>query len=71
MTQLISPEDPQYFTKTSDRSYDRHHYEIVSKTGESVVVEDYMLAQATWFQKSSFLSHINVLDIQKRGKGFA
>ena len=61
----------EWFAVTSSEPYDRHHYEIVSKTGESVVVEDYMLAQATWFQKSAFLSHINVLDIQKGGKGFA
>ena len=71
MTQLIDPSDPRYFTKTSDKPYDRHHYEIVSKTGEKIVVDDYMIAQATWFQKNAILSHINVLDIQKRGKGFA
>lgn len=69
MTQLISPDDPQYFEQSSYDSYDRHSYKIVSKTNESVVVEDWETAQLTWFQKSAFLSHIEVLD-KRESKGF-
>ena len=69
MTQLISPDDPAYFTLSSNDSYDRHDYKIISKTGESVVVDNWETAQLTWFQKSVFLSHIEVLD-KREVKGF-
>jgi hypothetical protein len=63
---------PLFFTQTSNDSYDRHEYRIVSKAGESVVVNDYMVAQATWFEKNAFLSHIVILDKKKKKqkKGF-
>jgi hypothetical protein len=63
---------PLFFTQSSNDPYDRHDYKIVSKAGESVVVDDYMVAQATWFQKNAFLSHIVILDkkTKKQKKGF-
>ena len=67
---LIAPEDPQYFNQTSDKLYDRHHYKVVSTTGESVNVESWIEAQEIWWNKKSFLSHIEVLDKKQRGKGF-
>jgi len=67
--ELIKPSDSQYFEQSSYDSYDRHNYKIVSKTNESVVVEDWETAQLTWFQKSAFLSHIEVLD-KRESKGF-
>lgn len=71
MTQLIEPTDPRYFNQTSDEPYDRHHYKIVMRNGECVVVDSYDVAQSIWFQKpSQFLSHIEVLDIKQQGKGF-
>ena len=66
---LIESNDPQYFEVSSEGSYDRHNYKIVSKTGESVVVDNWETAQLTWFQKNGFLSHIEVLD-KKEAKGF-
>ena len=69
MTQLISSDNHQYFEQSSYESYDRHNYKIVSKTGESVVVDNWETAQLTWFQKNGFLSHIEVLD-KKEVKGF-
>ena len=68
--ELIKRDDPQYFEVSSDGSYDRHQYKIVSKTGESVVVDNWETAQLTWFQKGSFLSHIGVLDKKEESKGF-
>jgi|DEB0MinimDraft_10_1074344.scaffolds.fasta_scaffold418693_1 hypothetical protein len=56
------------FKQTSDKLYDRHEYKIVSKTGESSVVDNWESAQLIWFQKGSLLSHIEVLD--KKTKGF-
>ena len=69
MTQLIQPGDPAYFTLSSNDLYDRHDYKIISKTGESIVVDNWEDVQMTWFQKSVFLSHIEVLD-KKESKGF-
>jgi hypothetical protein len=69
MTQLISPDDPQYFEVSSDGFYDRHQYKIVSKSGDAVVVDDWESARLVWFSKSPFLSHVEVLD-KKEVKGF-
>jgi len=70
--QLIKPSDSQYFEQSSYEPYDRHSYKIVSKTGESVVVDNWETAQLTWFQSGAFLSHIEVLDkkVEKKTKGF-
>ena len=69
MTALIEPSDSQYFTETSGELYDRHTYKIVSKTGETINVDNWMQAREIWWNRKSFLSHIEVLDV-KRSKGF-
>ena len=69
MTQLISPDDPQYFELSSDGSYDRHQYKIVSKGGDAIVVDDWESARSVWFSRAPFLSHVEVLD-RKKVKGF-
>jgi hypothetical protein len=63
--ELIKPSDPQYFSKSSEEPYVRHNYKIVSKTGDSSIVDNWEDAHRLWFQKSSFLSHIEVLDKKK------
>jgi hypothetical protein len=68
--ELIKPEDPQYFTQTSDELYDRHHYKIISTTGESVDVKDWEQVREIWWNKRSFLSHVEILDKKQRAKGF-
>tara|TARA_R100000479_G_scaffold126221_1_gene65613 strand:+ start:89 stop:343 length:255 start_codon:yes stop_codon:yes gene_type:complete len=68
--ELIKPDDPQYFEQSSYDDYDRHHYRVVSKNGESIVVDDYMMAREIWWNKKMFLSHIEVLDKKKKSKGF-
>ena len=60
--ELIRPDDPQYFEQSSYEDYDRHHYKVVGKNGESIVVEDYMSAQEIWWNRKVFLSHIEVLE---------
>tara|TARA_A100001035_G_C27778004_1_gene500121 strand:+ start:255 stop:476 length:222 start_codon:yes stop_codon:yes gene_type:complete len=63
MSQLIKPDDPQYFQQTSDKPYDRHNYKVVLSNGKSVVVDAWDIAQSIWFQNpAQFLSHIEVLD---------
>ena len=68
--EVIKPEDPQYFTHTSDGLYDRHHYRVVSKTGQHVDVENYEEAKEIWWNQKHILSHVEVIDINtKRGFG--
>ena len=69
MTALIKPSDPLYFTETSSELYDRHTYKIVSKTGEIIIVDNWMQAREIWWNKKQFLSHVEVLDV-KKSKGF-
>ena len=68
--ELIQPEDPQYFTETSDGDYGRHHYKITKTNGDSLTVKSWEEAQSIWWNTApSFLSHIDVLD-KKEVKGF-
>ena len=60
--ELIKPEDPQYFTHTSDDLYDRHHYKIVSNSGETITVDNWEDARVVWWNKKTFLSHVEVVD---------
>lgn len=69
MTALIKPSDPQYFTESSDKLYDRHTYKIVTKSGETINVDNWLQAREIWWNRKSFLSHIEVLDV-KKSKGF-
>jgi len=69
MTALIEPSDPQYFTESSDKLYDRHTYKIVTKSGETINVDNWLQAREIWWNRKSFLSHIEVLDV-KKSKGF-
>jgi|TARA_B100001142_G_scaffold330267_1_gene397464 hypothetical protein len=63
---------PKFFQQTSDKPYDRHSYKVISQSGEFMVFDSYMDAQATWFQTNAFLSHIVILDKAKlkKKKGF-
>ncbi len=65
MTQLIQPSDPQYFTQTSDGSYDRHTYTVVFKNKKTLTFDDYEQMRAYWFgwSKTKHLSHVIVNDL--------
>ena len=73
MTELISKDDPRYFSQTSDGSYDRHHYRIVCQN-KSFVVESWDEVQEWWWNHCNmfgFDARIEVLDIPKeKPKGF-
>ena len=66
------------FTQTSDKSYDRHHYEMVLVNGDTHVFESYQEAQAFWFQTTGIglPKVVKVLDKPKpkkkqtKAKGF-
>ena len=74
-TKLIQPNDPRYFTQTSDGSYDRHFYRIVLTNGD-LTVDDYEQMRSFWFNyDSKLLSHVEVIDavqydVKESVKGF-
>ena len=70
MTKLISKDDPRYFSRTSDLSYDRHNYKIVCKD-KSCVVESWDEVQEYWWNNMHIQTPtIEVLDKPKSNKGF-
>ena len=74
MTNLIEKNDPRYFSQTSDKLYDRHHYKIVCPT-KTFVVESWDEVQEYWWNNchSSLFDGtvIHVLDKPKpKAKGF-
>ena len=74
MTKLIKKNDPLYFSETSNKPYDRHHYRIVCTT-KSFVVESWEEAQEYWWNncRSPFFEGtiIKVIDKSKeKSKGF-
>jgi|TARA_B100001094_G_scaffold332476_1_gene404705 hypothetical protein len=74
MTQLIDPTDPRYFSETSDKSYDRHVYKLTIPGYKSVIIEDYEMLRALWFEQCRNYKGctIDVLDVKpKRNKGFS
>ena len=76
MTKLIEKDDPRYFSDTSNKSYDRHHYKIVCPN-KSFVVESWVEVQEYWWNNchSPFFEGtvIEVIDKpkpKKQSKGF-
>ena len=59
---LIPPSDPRYFTETCPKSYDRHNYKLHLKSGKSIVVTDYEVLRAMWFQYNAYAESVEVLD---------
>jgi len=70
MTKLIGKDDPRYFSRTSDLSYDEHNYKIVCKD-KSFVVESWDEVQEYWWNNMHIQTPtIEVLDKPKSNKGF-
>jgi len=70
MTKVISPDSPQYFTETSNESYDRHNYKVIRADGKSVIVDSWELSREIWWNTPCHtLSHIEILD-KEEPKGF-
>ncbi len=64
-------QEVKIFKQTSDYPYIRHQYKLVYDDGREVVFDNYEEAQVTWFQHAGkFLSHIEVLDIKEKSRGF-
>ena len=75
MTKLIEKNDPRYFSQTSNKQYDRHHYKIVYKD-RSIVVESWDEVQEWWWNNCHqplFDALVQVIDkpkTKKKSKGF-
>ena len=71
MTNLIDKNDSLWFAQTSNKPYDRHHYKVISKSGETNVLTSYDEVIESWWNKRHFIDRIEVIDKpKKRGKGF-
>ena len=67
--ELIPQNDSQYFTDTSDVSYDRHQYEFVYSNGQSKIFDSWEETRNEWFNNPpQFKSHIKVLDRKQNKK---
>ena len=77
MTKLIEKNDPRYFTETSNISYDRHRYKIVSKHYCTMIVESWEEVKEWWWNNChlpTFDAVVEVLDkpkTKKKSKGFS
>jgi len=72
MTNLIEKTDSRYFSQTSDKPYDRHHYRIVCQN-KSFVVESWDEVQEYWWNRNNLFvpAVIEVIDKPKpKSKGF-
>ena len=70
-----SSQTNNWFTQTSHKPYDRHHYQLHTKDKQTITFEDYEQLRAVWFQSNhlNMLSHVEVVDIKQKkdkGKGF-
>ena len=74
MTKLITKNDPRYFSVTSDKDYDRHHYKIVSSSKTTFIVESWQEVQEWWWNNCNSLNFDAVVHIinkpRKKSKGF-
>lgn len=75
MTEVIGKNDSRYFSQTSNKTYDRHHYKIVHKD-LSIVVESWDEVTEWWWNNCrlpTFNAVVHVIDkpkTKKKSKGF-
>ena len=70
---MITPESNGYFTKTSDKQYDRNKYKINCKDGSSLITYDYNDVIENYWHKHQLIENVEVIDIKPKrsgGKGF-
>ena len=68
MTNLIERSDSQFFEQTSDGSYDRHYYKVVTTTNEYIFDDYEQVRQMWWNYDSSMLKYVEVIDKPKKPK---
>lgn len=58
---------PEYFTQSSELSYDRHKYKLFLTNGKVETYDWYDELLARWFQTpKQFLSHVEVVNRKKK-----
>tara|TARA_R110000868_G_scaffold173904_1_gene410332 strand:+ start:1809 stop:2006 length:198 start_codon:yes stop_codon:yes gene_type:complete len=63
--------DLKIFQQTSDKSYDRHTYEIFLKSGQKVKFKWYDDAREYWFTHNQIPNYLDFIVVKdKKGKGF-
>ena len=64
---LIDRNDPQYFTHTSFKPYDRHNYKLIFSDGHTVILNDYEQVREAWFNHGRLWRdvRVEVMDIKK------
>ena len=56
------PTNTTFFKNTCDKDYDRHKYKMVMKNGKALVLEDYEMVRAYWWQFRQQMDHVEVMD---------
>ena len=74
MTKLIEKNDSRYFSQTSDKLYDRHHYKIVSTHYATFIVKSWDEVQEWLWNHCHMINFdavVHVIDKPKsKPKGF-
>jgi hypothetical protein len=64
-------EELKIFKQTSNEPYLRHHYKVVYNDGTHQTFDNYEDVQVLWWNRTgNFLSHVEVLDIKQKSRGF-
>ena len=67
--ELISPDDPRFFTTYSEDLYDKHKYKLILKNGKSVKFECYDQLRHYWYLWKTHVDRVEVID-DNSGTGF-
>ena len=64
---LIDRNDPQYFTHTSLKPYDRHKYKLIFSDGHTVILNDYEQVREAGFNHGRLWRdvRVEVVDVKK------
>ena len=65
MTQLIAKDDPQYFSQSCYKPYDRHKYKLFLESGKVEVYEYYDELMSRWFS-TPYCKYVEVIDRKKK-----
>ena len=68
MTELIGRDDPRFFEQTCGKSYDRHHYKIISSRHATFIVESWDEVQEWWWNHRQI--NPPVIEVLDKKKGF-
>ena len=50
------------FTTYCDKPYDKHLYKLILNNGKAIILDDYEMVRAYWYQYRQHLKCVEVLD---------